>query len=125
MFHDKQLINRMITNRKEYKKAYLVQMLTVQRDVIEILEKHLSDRRRLDEIKSEKNKIAETQAEQAQEDSFQTKSITVTPSQHPSTSPWCESPDGAWGELVEQGTSGNIQEVESSLHGLRSPCERG
>lgn len=79
-------------------------------------------RRRMDEIANEAEK---DETEQAQEVSIQTQTFFVASSQYPSTHARDCSENSVGGELVEQRTPSYIQEVESSLHGLRSPCERG
>ena len=82
-------------------------------------------RRRMNEIQAEVKQAQETQAEQAKDNPLYTKSFLAAASQHSTAVAWCSSEDCAGGELVEQGTPSNLQEVESSLSGLRSPCERG
>lgn len=126
LMNNAELLEDMICNPKNYKKKYMAERLSALRyENTELEMRILRLKGELDEIKSEKNKVAETQAEQTQEVSFQTQSITVTTPKYPSSITRSGSEDSTGGELVEQRTSGNIQEVESSLHGLRSPCERG
>lgn len=78
-------------------------------------------RRWLDETNDQ---VEKNKTQQAKEVSIQTQTFFVTPSEYPITNARNCSEDSIGGELVEQRKASYIQEVESSLHGLRSPCER-
>lgn len=66
----------------------------------------------------------EAETQQAQDNPLYTKSILVAASEHSTPFTWHSTEDRVGGELVEQGKASYIQEVESSLSGLRSPCQR-